>query len=195
MLNIIDERLAIIQWGAVIGASLVAASGDIKTRRIPNSLTFPLFLSGLIWAAFSGGFSGLGQAFLACLLLGVPYVLLFIFAGGGAGDAKLMAAIGTWLGLRQSAVVLLCVACAGLIMAIIKAIMHGKLKLVLTSVFLSLYTFMISVAGGRKLKMDEEKPENDNQASESEMPYGIAICVGVCIAAAVVWKMGVDWLW
>ena len=61
--------------------------------------------------------------------------------------------------------------------------------------FLPLYTFIISVAGGRKLKIAEEQPERAEQSGEMEMPYGIAICAGVIIAAAVVWKMGVDWLW
>jgi prepilin peptidase CpaA len=194
-LSITNENIVVIQWGVVIGASLAAAFSDLKTRRISNSLTFPLFLSGLVWAAINGGLPGLGQAFLACLMLGVPYVLLFVFAGGGAGDAKLMGAIGTWLGIRQSAVVLLCVACVGLVMAIIKAIIQGKLKFVLTSVFISFYTFIISVTGGRRLKIAREHSESIEQTNDSEMPYGIAICAGVCLAAAVVWRIGVDWLW
>ena len=195
MFHITNENMVVIQWGAVICASLASACSDLKSRRIPNALTFPLFISGLVFSSINGGLSGFGEAFLACLMLGVPYVLLFVFAGGGAGDAKLMAAIGTWLGLRQSAIVLLCVACAGIMMALIKAIAQGKLKLVLTSVFISLYSFLLCAAGGTKLQIADEQAASDMQSQESEMPYGIAICFGVCLAAVVVWRTGVEWLW
>jgi prepilin peptidase CpaA len=190
-----NEKLTLFKWGAVIGASLIAASGDLKNRRIPNSLTFALFLTGLIWAIISGGLSGLGEAFLACFLLGIPYVLLFVFAGGGAGDAKLMGAIGTWLGLRQSVVVLFCVAFAGILIALIKAISKRQLRFVLTSVFISFYTFIIFVTGGKKLQFANKQPESCELSSASQIPYGVAICAGVCLAAAVVWRTGVEWIW
>ena len=98
--------MAIFQWGVVIGASLFAVVSDIRQRRIPNALTFPLLAVGLIWAACFGGLAGLLEALGACALLALPYVLLFIFVGGGAGDAKLMGAIGAWLGLRYGLVAL-----------------------------------------------------------------------------------------
>ena len=195
MTGLNNETIALIQWGIVIGFSLAAAYIDLKTMRISNALTFPLFICGLVWAIINGGLTGLGQAFLSCLLLGVPYVLLFIFAGGGAGDAKLMGAIGTWLGLRESAIVLLCVACVGVIMALIKAIMQRRLRLVLTSVLLSFYTFIITVSGGKKLHIANEQNQSDVQANESEMPYGVAICTCVCVASIIVWRIGVEWLW
>ena len=37
------------------------------------------------------------------LLLGIPFVILFLIAGGGAGDAKMMAAIGAWVGAALAA--------------------------------------------------------------------------------------------
>lgn len=191
--------MTVFQWGAVIGASLVAALGDVRERRIPNALTFPLLIVGLLWSAWFSGWSGLGEAVLACLLLGGPYVLLFVFAGGGAGDAKLMGAIGAWLGLKQSVVVLLCVAAAGVVMAVVKAVSQRRLKFVLTNVLISFYTFVVCVAGGRRPKAaDGHAYSVENAAGQSggfELPYGVAICLGVCAAAAVVWMWGVDWLW
>ncbi|MFH1719048.1 MAG: A24 family peptidase [Planctomycetota bacterium] len=186
----------VFQWGVVIGASLVAALGDVRERRIPNALTFPLLIVGLIWAGWFGGLAGFGEAVGACLLLGVPYVLLFIFAGGGAGDAKLMGAIGAWLGFKQSVVVLLCVAVVGGVLAIARAAANRRLKQVLTNVLISFYTFLACVAGGRRLKVADERTDNDaGQSGGIEMPYGVAICAGVCAAAAVIWVWGVDWLW
>jgi len=194
--NTSDGQMAVFQWGVVIGASLVAALGDVREQRIPNALTFPLLMVGLIWATWMGGLSGLGEAVGACLLLGVPYVLLFVFAGGGAGDAKLMGAIGAWLGFKQAVVVLLCVALAGCILAIAKAIAKKRLKFVLTSVFISCYTFVVCVAGGRRIRLADERTDNNaGQSGGLEMSYGVAIFAGVCAAAAIVGLWGKEWLW
>ena len=50
-----NTDMPLIQWGVVIGASLVAATFDVAARRIPNRLTGPMLLTGLAWAIYSGG--------------------------------------------------------------------------------------------------------------------------------------------
>lgn len=71
----------------------VAAFTDHRTGRIPNALTVPAFLAGL---ALGGDVALAGMA--ACL--GAP---LFLFARGrlGAGDVKLLGALGALLGARD----------------------------------------------------------------------------------------------
>ncbi len=192
--SIADEKL--FQWGVVIGASLVAAFGDIKTQRVPNALTFPLAIAGLAWAGWRGGVEGFAEAAGACVLLALPYVFLFVFAGGGAGDAKLMGAIGTWLGLKQSVLVLFCVAIAGILLALVRAISQRRLKLVSTNVFISIYSFFVSVAGGRTPRAASYRTESEAGPSDgSGVPYGVAIALGVCAAAAIAGLWGVEWLW
>ena len=189
-----DQTMVVFQWGVVIGASLLSAVTDVRERRIPNALTFPLFVAGLMWAAWQDGLTGAGEAFGAAILAALPFVLLFLFAGGGAGDAKLMAAIGAWLGLRQGLTALLCVAIAGGTLALVRAIAQKQLKLVLTSVYVAVCGFLASVAGGRTLRRQETLAE-ESQPEDLYIPYGVAIFAGVCIAAAVVWIWGVRWLW
>ena len=93
-----DHNMLPLQWGVVIGTALAAAVCDLRTRRVPNLLTGPIVLAGLAWGIWVGGWAGLADSVAGCLLLAIPYVLLFVFAGGGAGDAKLMGAIGSrWL--------------------------------------------------------------------------------------------------
>lgn len=107
-----------IQWVVVIAACAVAAVTDLQSRRIPNWLSVPLFVSGLAAAiAFRGGWGAL-DALLASALLMAPYIVLFLFAGGGAGDAKLMAGVGAWLGVLNGMAALLAVAVTGVILAI-----------------------------------------------------------------------------
>src|SRR4051812_4578870 len=98
-----------LHWAAVIGACLVAAAWDVRTGRIPNWLCAALFAGGLLASLIRGGSSGAADAACGCVLLAVPYILLFVFAGGGAGDAKLMGAVGMWLGLAGAVWVLLAV--------------------------------------------------------------------------------------
>lgn len=173
------------QWGVVIGASLVAAIYDLRERRIPNALTVPLLAAGLVWAAWRGGLSGLANGAAACFLLALPFVLMFLFAGGGAGDAKLMAAIGAWLGLEQGIIVLGCVCVAGGVLGIATAIAKRRLKNVLANIRLSVYSFIVAVLTGKRLRTatNEARPE---QTEKLTIPYGVAIFVGVCAAGGIV---------
>lgn len=181
-----DETMAVFQWGVVIGASLIAAVGDLKERRIPNALTFPVFVVGLIWATWFGGISGLAEATGACALLALPYVLLFLFVGGGAGDAKLMGAIGAWLGLRHGLAVLACVAIVGGILAVAKGIAQKRLKFVLTSVFVSFYGLILYLITHRTMKLADEQTVI-KQSDNLDIPYGVAIFAGVCAGGGFVW--------
>ena len=186
LLGITDERLAVFQWGVVIGASLIAAGCDLRTRRITNSLTFPLLVTGLIWAVWIGGLSSLAEAVGACILLALPYVILFVFAHGGAGDAKLMGAIGAWLGLKQGVIVLCCVATAGIGLALAKAIVQKQAKTVLTSVFVSMYTCVLSLTGSKTMRFTSNLADRD-QSDGLDIPYGVAIFAGVCIGGTIIW--------
>ncbi len=183
----IDEKTTVIQWGIVIGASLVAAVFDARQKRIPNALTLPLLLLGVISSIFFGGLSGLAQSVGVCILLALPFVLLFIFANGGAGDAKLMGAIGAWIGLEQGVRVLLCVVIAGIIMALAKAIIKGCLKRVLANIYASAYTFMCFAVSSKSMQcsMIQENTAG-HKHREMTVPYGVAIFAGVCIAASTI---------
>ena len=184
ILSTTDGNVTLIPWIIVISGSIIAALCDLRTRRIPNILTFPLFLSGLVWSFVNGGLSGLGESFGTCVLLALPYIILFIFANGGAGDAKLMGAIGTWLGFKSGIIVLFCVAITGIILSILKAMSKKQTKDVLTSVFVNVYSFMLSLAGNR---LGFTTLIETNESERMEVPYGVAILSGVLIAGVIIW--------
>lgn len=183
MVSFDNETMALIQWGAVISTSLAAAITDLKGRRIPNVLTMPLLAAGFVWAGYKGGLTGIGDSAAACLLLAFPFVFLFIFAGGGAGDAKLMAAIGAWVGLKESVVVLGCVTAAGIALAVFKAIVSKRIKLVFNNVIIALYTMVFAVLGRKMKNLSFEHIEKSEKLT---IPYGTAIFAGVCIAGGIV---------
>jgi prepilin peptidase CpaA len=174
----------LIQWGVVIGASLAASVMDVRTRRIPNLLTGPLFLTGLIWSAGQGGISGIAEALAAAVLMSFPFVLLFIFAGGGAGDAKLAAALGAWLSIKEAGIALACVCIAGGILGLIIAVYRKRLKNVLANLLFPVRDMIIALL----CRIGYRQATQSFHAIEGEkltVPYGIAIFVGVCVAGGI----------
>jgi Flp pilus assembly protein protease CpaA len=183
----------LVQWGVVSVASLVVAVLDIRTRRIPNVLTLPLLGGGLVYALGAGGIAGLGDALGACLLLALPYVLLFVFAGGGAGDAKMMGAIGAWLGLQAGVIVLVAVGATGAVLGLLRILAHRQRRSVLGRLYATLYILMMGVCSGRagwtllKTQLSEEgRIGPTNGRTRLTIPYGPVIFMGVCIGALVV---------
>ena len=77
---------------------IVAAVIDGWILKVPNWLTFPLVLAGWAAGAYCGGFSGLVWS-MAGTLVGLGLLLpAYAIGGMGAGDVKLMAGIGAWIG-------------------------------------------------------------------------------------------------
>ena len=83
---------------ALVGA--VASGWDIRTRRIPNLLTlgFPVF--ALVFHVAMQGTSGATMAAAGWGTGLAIFLPLFLLGGMGAGDVKLLAAFGAWLGVR-----------------------------------------------------------------------------------------------
>ncbi len=84
-------------WVVAVAGGIVAAVTDIRERKVYNWLTYPLCVGGLVYHAIFSGWGGLAAS-VAGLLFGFFIILIPCFMGGvGAGDVKLMAAIGAWL--------------------------------------------------------------------------------------------------
>ena len=89
----------------VAAYTFAAAITDYKIHKIPNWLTVPTALLGLLYHAvfYSANSSPLGGLAFALTGFFVGFFLLMIPAvlgGGGMGDVKLLAALGAWLGWK-----------------------------------------------------------------------------------------------
>lgn len=177
------------EWIVVMAIALLAGLTDAFSRRVPNILTMPAWILGLAWALGDGGLGKFAEVLAASMILAAPYILLFVFVGGGAGDAKLMAAIGAWLGILNGLLALFSIALCGALLAVAYALRSGRLRSVLAYMKQSVGTLMY-VACNRG-KMSEARCVVLEREEMITMPYGVAIFMGSCIAAggAQLWPM------
>lgn len=76
----------------------IAAAVDVRLKRIPNFITVPAAVLGLLYHSFAPHGDG-PLAALAGFAVGFALLLLpWLLGGGGMGDVKLLAALGAWLG-------------------------------------------------------------------------------------------------
>ena len=113
-----------------VGASLLCAAvgsvHDVLERRIPNFVTFTGIVAGLSLHTIVGGWHGLGDSMLAGLIAGCFCMLFYLAGGMGAGDVKLMTAVGCVGGLASLGTTMIATAAAGAIFAIGLSIIHGR---------------------------------------------------------------------
>lgn len=150
---------------------------DLRTRRIPNLLTFggaALAVAYSIWAA---GLPGLVTSLGGWITGTALFLPMFLLGGMGAGDVKLAACIGAWLGPLPALFVALYSAIAGGVMALGVALMTGYFKRMVGNVWLLLAHWR--VAGIRPL------PELTLEGSRGpRLPFALPIAAG---AIAAIW--------
>lgn len=85
----------------LISLAIVAAGIDSRHKIIPDSLTLPWMIVGLLMGAFSGGIQGIFSRALGVLALGgLVFLIAMVSRGGmGGGDIKFMALVGSFLGV------------------------------------------------------------------------------------------------
>ncbi len=81
-----------------VGGVIVAGIIDFGMHRVPNWLTVPLAIAGLILAGWHGGVSGLVPACAGLLLALGLFIGPFAMGWMGGGDVKLFMALGSLLG-------------------------------------------------------------------------------------------------
>ena len=77
---------------------IVAAVIDGKKLKVPNYITFPMIVSGWVFNTAVSGWEGLGLSLLGTVV-GLGLLLpAYAIGGMGAGDVKLLAGVGAWVG-------------------------------------------------------------------------------------------------
>ena len=156
----------------MLAAGVLAATViDLRTRRIPNELTAAM--TGLGIALAATGVSGLsvGGSFLGYALGLVLMLPGYRLGATGAGDVKLLAAVGAIVGPALVVTAFFCTALAGGVIAVVVAVRRRRLAATLTG------TGRLIGANGRR--------QIETATASSRFAYGPAIAVGSVIATLI----------
>jgi prepilin peptidase CpaA len=115
--------------GQILLGMLVATAAvfDIRFRRIPNWLVLAGIIVGLGWNVVASGWSGLGRGAEGLGLGFVLYFPLYMIRARGAGDVKLLAAVGAITGPGNCLWIFLLTAVLGGVIALILLLFRGRL--------------------------------------------------------------------
>jgi len=106
----------------------LASFTDLRSGKIPNWLTLPAILGGLVYHVLTGGRDGFFFAGTG-LILGVGLLLMpFVMGGMGGGDVKLLGAVGSISGAMTTFRIFLISAIVGLAVSIIVMIAVGDYR-------------------------------------------------------------------
>jgi prepilin peptidase CpaA len=113
---------------------LVAAITDLHSRRIPNWLVAVGSALGIGLNAFVFGLAGFKSALIGAGCAFGVYLLFYLLHAMGAGDVKLMATIGAFVGAKAWAVIFFLTAVSGAMVALVVLIATCQLRRTLWNV-------------------------------------------------------------
>ncbi|MFY9255572.1 MAG: A24 family peptidase [Fuerstiella sp.] len=150
---------------------ILAAWIDGKELKVPNWITFPMVLSGLVYSAVIGDGISAGLLGMCCGLLCL--LPLYSVGGMGAGDVKLMAGIGAWVGWEITFYSFCVSVIVGAIMAVIMVASRGAWKK-----HYEQFLMILSEWSVIKNPYELSKIAAERKPTMFLLPYGIPICIG-----------------
>ena len=159
---------------AALAIAIGAAACDLRTRRIPNLLTFGAAAAGLAYHLISGGVGAFGHSAAGWLVGALVFVVPFALRGLGGGDVKLLAALGAWLGPIDVLWLTLYTGIAGGAMGVVVAFARGYLRHAVENLWLLLCHWR--VAGLKAL------PELTLEGTSApKLAYAVPILAGMVV--------------
>jgi prepilin peptidase CpaA len=152
---------------------VVAAGYDLRFRRIPNWLNLSGIVLGFGLNALLFQLSGTAQAGQGMLLAFAIYLPFYFLRGMGAGDVKLMAAVGALVGPRNWLEIFIATALLGGATAALFALVKGRLRDTLCNVhFLVKDLACLRAPYRTNPQLDFRSPASLN------LPHGVLIAIG-----------------
>ncbi len=149
----------------------LATLTDLARHKIPNVLSLGGVVIGFILQGWGAGFEGLISGLLGLMVGLCLFLPGYLLRAMGAGDVKLMACVGTFVGAK------VCLVCAastlifGMILSLLYAVFWGKASKLLQRYWLIIKTFLLT------FKWNYIPPDTDD-AGAMRFPYAMAILTG-----------------
>jgi len=165
--------------GLAIAVALTGGWTDWRSRRLPNWLTVSGFASGVLANSILGGWAGaktslLGAGIVLAILL--PVVLL---RGLGAGDWKLMGALGAIVGWDEIGYILFAAIMLAGAIAIAQMIRQRRVLVTLMNLWELLRGFFI-------LGLKPHPEMNLDNPAASTLPFGVAVAAATVFCCCAI---------
>jgi prepilin peptidase CpaA len=170
--------LSLIYLGSAMAFATLAAFHDVRERRIPNLLCGFGMLTGLLLHLTLSGVVQCAWALFSGLLAGVIFLLFYLAGGMGAGDVKLITAVGCLAGIAFLKDILLATVFTGALCALVLATARGRLRQTLGNVFTLL-------AHHQTAGLTAHPELNVANRAMLRLPYAVPIAIGCFVAFAL----------
>ena len=152
---------------------VVAALIDGWQLKVPNWITFPMVLSGIVYNTIAFGWEGLGASLLG-MVVGLALLMpAYAIGGMGAGDVKLLAGVGAWVGVSTTFYSFCVSAVIGGIIAIAMVLIRRNWRKHKNQFFV-IVNEMMTVGNPTDLAAIAAQ----RKSSMLLLPYGIPIAIG-----------------
>ncbi len=179
--------------GMVALITMLAASTDLWKFKVYNVLTLPALGLGLIVSTVLGGWSGLGASLLGAGF-GFGILIVFYLLGGvGAGDVKLLTAIGAWLGPYWTVHVFIAAALSAGVYAITLIFAQGGILAVAVEILTIRQAVWHPASLGRPAADIAAEVERSDRRRRL-VPFAAMICVGFFVMIAY-WHAKLAQVW
>ncbi len=169
--------------GVLLILLLLAAWQDCREYRISNRLVVSGALLGILINVLLPSGIGFLESFLGCVVGLLLLLPMYMLRTMGAGDVKLMAMVGAFVGLPEIIVVVLYTMLAGGVLSVCVAWHYGILRELMLNLRLTVYNFIVNLFQSKSKESPRETLSfvETMQKSSVKMPYGVAIAVGTAI--------------
>ena len=166
--------LALLLWASI---------EDWRRRRVPNWLTFSLVLAGLALSFSHLGLVSAADSGIGCVVgLAIGMALMSV-NGMKAGDAKLLAGVGAWVGWLPVLLVFAGAAIVGLLITVFQALRLGRVRrLVGDSLLMS-----VNLMQGTRSQATPELAAGENPGAPGvkTLPFALSVLVATVAFVAL----------
>jgi len=161
---------------ALAALVMVAAVYDIRFRRIPNWLVVSGFCLGLALNVYFHRLDGLILTLLGAVIALAVYLPFFALRAMGAGDVKLMIAIGASVGAKNWLILFFITAILGGILAVCLLLIRGGLIRALKNVL-----FILGELVRLRLPYQSDPALDVAHPRAVTLPHGVSIALGTLV--------------
>ena len=173
---------------ALVLAVLIATVTDLRSRRIPNWLTVSTLVLGFVLNALIAYPSPVEGLWLAAKGFGLAFglnLVMYMLHMTGAGDVKLLAAVGAMVGVSDFLGIFLLTALIGGVLAVVLMLVKGRVRQTMWNV-----GYMVSELMKWRAPHLTREQLDVGSAKALRLPGAVRICLGVVafLVMARVWS-------